>query len=119
MSENLILALQITVIGMSLVFAAILVLWGLMALIVRFAADRKAGGDEISLISTGDIKEESISEPDLALKRLAAAAAVTAALARQAASTEPHPFPLPPTPIVSAWQAVLRTRMLTKRGFRR
>ena len=31
MSENVIIALQITLIGMGLVFAAILVLWGLMA----------------------------------------------------------------------------------------
>jgi len=49
-------------------------------------------------------------------KRRAAAIAVTVALAQQADITEPHEFPLPPTAIVSAWQAVMRTRMLNKRG---
>lgn len=119
MSENMVLALQISVIGMGLVFGAILVLWVLMALIVRFAVDREAESDEVILISAGENPDLDQSQPDLDLKRLAAAAAVTSALAQQATSMEPHPFPLPPTPIVSAWQAVLRTRMLTKRGFRR
>ena len=49
-------------------------------------------------------------------RRRAAALAVAIALAQQSDSTEPHEFPLPPTAIVSAWQAVMRTRMLNKRG---
>ncbi len=36
MSENLIIALQITLIGMALIFAVIVVLWIVMALLVRF-----------------------------------------------------------------------------------
>ena len=35
MAENLITALEITVAGMALVFGAIVLLWGVMALLVR------------------------------------------------------------------------------------
>lgn len=107
MQENLNLAIQITLVGMGLVFIAILLLWGLMALLVRLAADRPVE----------ETAQESVLGQDQATrKRRAAAIAVAIALAQQADSTEPHEFPLPPTAIVSAWQAVLRTRMLNKRG---
>ncbi len=109
MFQNLYLSLQITLIGMGLIFAAILLLWGVIALIVRFAAAEEEIGDEMIIVTSGG---ENL---DLQ-KRQAAIAAVAVALARQAASTQPHLFPLPSTPIVSAWQAVLRTRMITKRG---
>ena len=39
MGENLVTALEITVIGMALVFGAIILLWGVMALLVRLAQD--------------------------------------------------------------------------------
>ena len=92
---------------MGLVFAAILVLWGLMAILVRVAPERQkeSGTDETALAYD---KAER--------KRRAAVIAVAVALAQQADTTEPHEFPLPPTAIVSAWQAVMRTRMLNKRG---
>ena len=35
MEPNLLIALQITVTGMSLVFGAIVLLWGMMAILVR------------------------------------------------------------------------------------
>jgi Na+-transporting methylmalonyl-CoA/oxaloacetate decarboxylase gamma subunit len=107
MTSNLILALQITVIGMGLVFAAILLLWGLMALLVRLAPER---GEQQAQSAPEDLKAEAER------RRRAAAAAVAIALAQQAQIGEPHEFPLPPTALVSAWQAVLRTRMLYKRG---
>jgi Na+-transporting methylmalonyl-CoA/oxaloacetate decarboxylase gamma subunit len=107
MSENVIIALQITMIGMGLVFAAILVLWGLMAILVRIAREAPPESDTPETTRNADQVER---------RRRAAALAVAIALAQQTDITEPHEFPLPPTAIVSAWQAVMRTRMLNKRG---
>jgi Na+-transporting methylmalonyl-CoA/oxaloacetate decarboxylase gamma subunit len=103
MTNNLFLAVQITVVGMGLVFGAILLLWGVMALIVRLAADHPSD------IST----EKAVAEQQR--RRQAAAVAVSLALA-ESRHMAPKAFPLPPTAIVSAWQAVLRTKMLNKRG---
>jgi Na+-transporting methylmalonyl-CoA/oxaloacetate decarboxylase gamma subunit len=107
MPENITIALQITVVGMGLVFAAILILWGLMAILVRITPDTRKTSAEGTPEHGSDLVER---------RRRAAASAVAIALAQQAQTTEPHEFPLPPTAIVSAWQAVLRTRMLNKRG---
>lgn len=99
-------ALLITALGMGLVFAAILLLWGMMAGLVKLTAS--TNGDN-------ETKEEK-EQAELDRKRRAAIAAVAVALAKQADATEPHEFPLPPTAFVSAWQAVLRSRILNKRG---
>lgn len=107
MTSNLIVALQITLIGMGLVFAAILLLWGLMALLVRLAPERAP--------ETAPDAEQA-RQAETARKRRAAASAVAIALAQQAQRGEPHEFPIPPTALVSAWQAVMRTSMLSKRG---
>lgn len=106
MSENLVVALQITVIGMGLVFAAILVLWGIMALLVRLTSEKPEAVQ----------KAQEAQRTEMDRKRRAAVAAVAYALAQQADQNEPHEFPLPPTSLVSAWQAVMRTKMLNKRG---
>jgi Na+-transporting methylmalonyl-CoA/oxaloacetate decarboxylase gamma subunit len=100
MATPISLVLQITLIGMGLVFLAIILLWFIMMLMVRLTATPK--------------KEEIISQ-EADLKRRAAIAAVSVALAHQA-NTVPREFPLPPTALVSAWQAVMRSRMLNKRG---
>ncbi|MDW8327035.1 MAG: OadG family protein [Anaerolineales bacterium] len=111
MPPSLSIALQITVIGMSLVFGAIVLLWGLMALLVRLAADRPAP-------AAAPVGSDRRRE----LKQRAAAAAVAAALAVQAqkraeeTAFQPREFPLPPTAIVSAWQAVRRAQLLNQRG---
>jgi Na+-transporting methylmalonyl-CoA/oxaloacetate decarboxylase gamma subunit len=103
MPDNLALALQLTLIGMSLVFGAILVFWGLMTALVRVAADgeRRAGPDA-----------------GQALKQQAAALAVAVALAEAArpAADQPNVPPLPATAMVSAWQAVMRANQLGQRG---
>lgn len=109
MSSDIMLTIQITAIGMGLVFGAILLLWGVMALLVRLSSGAEDQDEEVILISAGEKSEADY-------KRLAAIAAVAAALARKSALGEPHLFPLPPTATVSAWQSVLRTRMLNKRG---
>jgi Na+-transporting methylmalonyl-CoA/oxaloacetate decarboxylase gamma subunit len=104
MFENLVLSLKITLIGMSMVFGAIMLIWGLMTLLVRFAGK-----------STPDASDES-TLTELERERLAAVAAVMVALAQQADSMQLHEFPLPPTALVSPWQAIMRTRILNKRG---
>lgn len=97
-------AVLIMLIGMGLVFSVILLLWGVMALLVHFARDP---------LKAKTITEEQELEEEL--KRHAAIAAVAAALARES-SFEPQEFPLPPTALVSAWQAVMRSRILNRRG---
>ena len=104
MEANLLIALQITAAGMGLVFGAILLLWVVMAVLVRLTSER--------LVSPG-VSKNSTAEHNR--KRKVAAAVVAVALALEADS-EPHEFPLPPTAIVSAWQSVMRSNMLTKRG---
>jgi Na+-transporting methylmalonyl-CoA/oxaloacetate decarboxylase gamma subunit len=102
-------ALQITIIGMGLVFTAILLLWGMMAILVRVTADPSQAEKKFA-------EQEIEEQKELARKRRAAVAAVAIAHAQlQSAADEIHEFPLPPTPLVSAWQAVLRTRMVNKR----
>jgi Na+-transporting methylmalonyl-CoA/oxaloacetate decarboxylase gamma subunit len=110
MSTELLLALQISVVGMGLVFGAIILLWGLMALLVRLAPER-------SKPATQEAQDSRLTE--LERKRRAAAIAVAVALAQQEEIGEPHEFPIPPTALVSAWQAVMRTSMLGKRGLTR
>ncbi|NLE51086.1 MAG: OadG family protein [Chloroflexi bacterium] len=109
MGENLVTALEITVIGMALVFGAIILLWGVMALLVRLAQDHPDAP------AASDI--ETPAEDTLALERekRAVATAVAVALLREQ-QAQPHEFPVPPTPIVSAWQAVMRGRLLQQKG---
>lgn len=102
MTPEISIALQITLIGMGLVFGAILLLWLVMSLLMRFTA--KCPNDTQSTLAR-----------EVELRERAAAVAVSLALAQQAMD-EPHEFPLPPTATVSAWQSVMRTRMLNKKG---
>jgi Na+-transporting methylmalonyl-CoA/oxaloacetate decarboxylase gamma subunit len=118
MSENLSLALQITLVGMGIVFAAIILLGLVMAVLVRLTADKpEAAGEESAAGEAlpGATPGASAADAQQARRR-AAAAAVAIALAQQADHSQPHAFPLPPTSLVSAWQAVMRTRILNKRG---
>lgn len=106
--EDFTIVLVMTGLGMGLVFMMIMLLWGLIALLAKgFSENPKALGDTIA--STGSTIDR---------KRQAAAVAVAAALAREGISG-PHEFPLPPTALVSAWQAVMRSEMLKKRGHNR
>jgi len=75
MEANLGLSLLITVIGMGLVFACILLFWGLMVLLVRLTRDRVP--EESPAAEVAGPQQETDD-----LKRQAAAAAVAVALAR-------------------------------------
>jgi len=102
MAENLTVSLLIMAIGMGVVFASILLLWGLMAALVRLTADRAPAEPE-------DTPADLMS-----LRQRAATAAV--AVARQRATGTIGARALPPTASVSPWQAVMRGRQLRQRG---
>ncbi len=103
----MLLALQITGIGMGLVFAAILVLWLTMILLTLFTADKKSAADSA--------KADSVSKHEILAQ--AAAVGVALAIAEQQLSSA-HPLATPPTSMVSAWQLGLRTRQMTQKGGR-
>lgn len=122
MGETLDYALQITAIGMTLVFGAIVLLWGLIALIVRLAPENGNAPDAVESVSAapsaGDA--DSITDDD-ARRRQAAAAAVAVALARQAAAHTRIPAQHPRRILnpISPWQAAQRATQLNQKGPRR
>jgi hypothetical protein len=105
--ESFSLALQVTLIGLSLVFGSILLLWIVMSALVRLTADRS--------VRESTARPATSLEADREIKRRAAAAAVATVLVP--ASQQPaRALPLPPTASVSAWQAVMRAGRLNQRG---
>jgi len=101
------LGIQITAIGMGLVFAAILILWLTMILLTRLTAEKESASN------TGGLDRVTETE------RLAQAAAlgVVMAIAEQQLSSA-HPLGEPPTALISAWQLGMRTRQMTEKGGR-
>jgi Na+-transporting methylmalonyl-CoA/oxaloacetate decarboxylase gamma subunit len=112
---DLLLSLQITALGMGLVFGAIILLWVMMILLTSFTADKKTQSDETP--ASDSPEPDSVSETGYKLQ--AAAIAVAVALAEQGQSTA-RPLTAPPTAIVSAWQLGMRTGQRAQKGnFRR
>ena len=102
--NNLILALEITFVGMGLVFAALILIWWMMALLTRLTAEKEApAGETASAAPETDERAE------------AAALAVAIAMAEHQLS-QAHPLKDPPTAIVSAWQLGMRSRQLSQKG---
>jgi Na+-transporting methylmalonyl-CoA/oxaloacetate decarboxylase gamma subunit len=97
--NDMVIAFAITLLGMGLVFAAILLLWGLMSLLTAATTDRRSTSAEFASAWERDAQAQ------------AAAVAVAIALAEQQTSRA-HPLCEPPTAIVSAWQLGMRTRQL-------
>ena len=115
MTTDLILSLQITALGMGLVFGAILLLWLMMVLLTALTAEKESPEDEVP--ASDSLVADSVSETGYKLQ--AAAVAVAIALAEQELSSA-HPLPDPPTAIVSAWQLGMRTSQRSEKGnFRR
>ena len=102
--NNMILALQITALGMGLVFAAIILLWWMMNLLTFITADKEPASDATP---TPVVEDE--------LKAQAAAVAVATALAEQQVCS-PHLWAEPAPAIVSAWQLGMRTRQMYQKG---
>lgn len=98
-------ALQISLTGALLVLGALILIWVLMVLLVRLTQDQQP---KPQATATDDGRQR---------RRQAAAVAVAVALAARPGPL--NEFPLPPTALVSAWQAVMRAQQLRQRGPRR
>ena len=111
MAENIILALEITALGMGLVFLAIILLWLLMWAMTAIPFKESTDPEQ----AAG--QDPTISASDHDLMARAAAAAVAIALAEQSLSGA-RPLSQPPTALVSAWQLGMRTRQMYEKGGR-
>lgn len=109
--NDMIIALQITALGMGLVFGAIILLWWMMNLLTSITADKEP--ESASTQSSGGAAAAPAMDTDF--KAQAAAVAVAMALAEEQASRG-HPLSEPPTTIVSAWQLGMRTRQMYQKG---
>ncbi len=109
-------ALLITVIGVTLIFVVLLVMWGFMALLVRLAAPQPEP-IQAQVASATSVSDDAA----MMTRRRAAVVAVAVALAIE--TERAHSAPLlqsAPGPI-SPWQATLRGNALSRRAgaFRR
>ena len=104
MNPTLITSLWISLLSMGLVFAALILLAGLMSAMTRIFRDREALAPTSvpSIMGRGE-------------KERAAALAVAVALAEQAQSTARPLTPSQPA-IVGAWQLGMRTRQMSQKG---
>ena len=105
--SNLMTALEITALGMGLVFAAIILLWWIMVLLAWITADKESTSHPAGPVSIMDNE----------VKARVAALAVAFALAQQEMENA-HPLSDPPTALVSAWQLGMRTKQLYQKGER-
>jgi hypothetical protein len=110
--------LWISAIGMGLVFLAILLLWGLMALLVRLTAEKPSGlANALNTTADEPPVDAALLAPGengaRARRQRAAAAGVAAALAlrAQAPTTGSQP-----AANLSTWQAVQRAGQLGQRN---
>ena len=121
MSNELLLALEITALGMGLVFGAIILLWWMMALLTSIMAEKEPSPALSASVPDPAENTPATPTPDLAAggrlekKARAAAIAVAMALAEQQISPA-YALSTPPTAIVSAWQLGMRTRHLSEKG---
>lgn len=108
--NNMLVALEITALGMGFVFAVIILLWWVMSLLTSLTAETKPASDT-TIPGAG----EAVPTECRDLRARAAAVAVAIALAEQQCSLA-HPLTDPPTAIVSAWQLGTRTRQMYEKG---
>ncbi|MFN7037053.1 MAG: OadG family protein [Bellilinea sp.] len=109
MSELLSQGLLMTVIGMGLVFLALIFLWGLINLIARLPIGVKKKEEEIPAAEEAEVETTApppAEDDRQTLRARAAAAAVAAALAMQRSALRIAP---PGGGAISAWQAARRT----------
>jgi Na+-transporting methylmalonyl-CoA/oxaloacetate decarboxylase gamma subunit len=106
---DLTLSLEITALGMGLVFGAIVLLWAMMILLTALTAEKNLPAEDSATPPEPDSASQS------GFKAQAAAIAVSLALAEQGQSTA-HPLSAPPTALVSAWQLGMRTSQRAQKG---
>ncbi len=105
MSPNLLLALELTLVGMGLVFGSILLFWGLMAGLVRLTAARtRVADDEDAGARAAAEAEAAALEAEDEARRTAAALAVAALIAQDGALPRGGAAPAG----LSAWRAAAR-----------
>lgn len=111
MNEPLVMALGITVVGMTLLFLTLLLFYGLLSLLtVVFKAPAPAGGEAVSGSGGGPAGEEPMLR----------AAAIAVALARTEAERASLPALLPEEgENVSPWWVLHQQRQLTRGAGRR
>jgi Na+-transporting methylmalonyl-CoA/oxaloacetate decarboxylase gamma subunit len=117
MIDNLATSLLLSLLGMGLVFAAIVLFWLFMSVLVRLAAGAPDGEEaerEAAAVDAAAMRR--VAAQEIELRRRAAVVAALAALAMSEEEAEPGHFPLPPTALVSTWQAVMRARQMAERG---
>jgi Na+-transporting methylmalonyl-CoA/oxaloacetate decarboxylase gamma subunit len=102
--QNLQLALQISLVGMGLVFFGILVLWAMMALLVFVFADKQRNTENKATLTEDSIELEN--------KRLAAAIAAATAIEMHNISILASSHKERES--ISAWQAAHRSQQLNK-----
>jgi sodium pump decarboxylase gamma subunit len=109
-------SLWITLLSMSIVFAALLLLAGLMSAMTRIFRERTALTSAPSPEGRGELPSPRGGRAgDKGEKARAAAIAVAVALAEQAQSTA-RPITPPQPTIIGAWQLGMRTRQMTQKG---
>lgn len=105
MSEIFSQSLWITLLSMGLVFAALVLLAGLMSAMTRIFRDRIVASDSPAVVPVVESDDHA----------RAAALAVAVALAEQSQSTARPLVPPQPT-IIGAWQLGMRTRQMTDKS---
>ncbi len=110
--SNIGIALEITALGMGLVFAALILLWGMMNMLTAFTRDKETSSPETPASSTAT---ETDTAAEDAFRAQAVAVAVALALAEQSTSSA-QPLAAPSTANVSAWQLGMRTRQMYQKG---
>jgi sodium pump decarboxylase gamma subunit len=121
MSNDLVLALEITTLGMGLVFAALILLWWMMALLTSSTSERESAPAMEPMSDSAKPFDQTQGGPASVMenddKARAAAIAVAFALAQEETGLA-YPLSDPPTAIVSAWQLGMRTKQLYQKGER-
>lgn len=114
--DNIEQALLITVIGVTLIFVVLLVMWGFMALLVRLAAPQPEP-TKAQAASAASVNEDVT----VMTRRRAAVVAVAVALAIEAKRAHSAPLLQSAPGPISPWQATLRGNALSRRAgaFRR
>ena len=110
--NNLGIALEITALGMGLVFAALILLWGMMNLLTAFTAEKQSLGADTADASGSPTSDLATLATEEAIRAQAVAVAVAMAIAEQQASL----LNAPPTANVSAWQLGMRSRQMYQKG---
>lgn len=121
MSNDFVLALEITTLGMGLVFAALILLWWMMVLLTSITSEKESASPMGRMSDSAEPFDQTQDRPVSVMesddKAQVAAIAVAFALAQEETGLA-RPLSDPPTAIVSAWQLGMRTKQLYQKGER-